>query len=126
MPAENCPFCNVADDRVITSKANAVAIADEFPVARGHSLVFPKKHVDSIFQLKPNELVELWQLVTVVREILSDRFDPDGFNIGVNDGEAAGQTIQHAHIHIIPRYKRDVTDPRGGIRWVIHSKAQYW
>ena len=68
----------------------------------------------------------LWSLVAEVRDILIKRFNPDGFNIGLNDGDAAGQTIDHAHIHIIPRRRGDVKDPRGGVRWVIPEKVKYW
>lgn len=68
----------------------------------------------------------MWKLVAEVRSRLTDDLQPDGFNIGLNDGEAAGQTVMHAHIHVIPRWKGDVPDPRGGVRWIIPDKARYW
>ena len=124
MRTEKCPFCNISADRVIAEDRNIIAIADEFPVANGHTLVIPKEHVRSVFQLDTNESANLWKFVVKVRQLLADRFKPDGFNIGINDGDAAGQTVSHAHIHIIPRYKGDVEDPRGGLRWIIPDKAQ--
>lgn len=126
MRAEKCPFCNIDEDRVIAADGDVIAISDDFPVAKGHTLVIPKKHVGSIFQLGANERAQLWGFVGQVRQILDEEFNPDGFTIGVNDGDAAGQTIRHAHIHIIPRYHGDVDNPRGGIRWIIPSKADYW
>jgi len=103
-----------------------LAFYDAFPVSEGHALVIPKRHVASIFELPLEELVTLWSQVTTVRSALTDKFRPDGFNIGVNDGFAAGQTVPHAHIHVIPRRKGDAADPRGGIRWVFPDKAKYW
>ena len=97
-----------------------------FPVTEGHSLVVPKKHVASIYELSADEQAALWALVAEARQWLQDQSHPDGFNIGVNDGAAAGQTVAHAHIHVIPRRTGDVPDPRGGIRWVIPDKARYW
>jgi diadenosine tetraphosphate (Ap4A) HIT family hydrolase len=123
---DGCPFCRMAGDRVPEDSPSAMAFPDAFPIAAGHTLVVPRRHVASIFDLAPAEQAELWRLVAQVRRELGDRFHPDGFNIGVNDGPAAGQTIFHAHIQVIPRYHGDVADPRGGIRWVIPDKAAYW
>jgi diadenosine tetraphosphate (Ap4A) HIT family hydrolase len=86
----------------------------------------PKRHVESFFDLPPGELVQLWDQVSRPRRELDERYHPDGFNIGLNDGSAAGQTIGHAHVRVIPRRKGDVADPRGGVRWVIPGKAKYW
>lgn len=80
----------------------------------------------SLFDLADEEYVDVWNLVKRVRETLSSRWSIDGFTVGVNDGEAAGRTVSHAHVHVIPRYRGDVTDPRGGIRWVLPSRARYW
>jgi diadenosine tetraphosphate (Ap4A) HIT family hydrolase len=99
---------------------------DAFPVAEGHTLVVPRKHVGSIYELSLAEQSTIWNLVGRVREQLLTRLAPDGFNIGFNGGLAAGQTVMHAHVHIIPRWKGDVPDPRGGVRWVISDKARYW
>jgi diadenosine tetraphosphate (Ap4A) HIT family hydrolase len=84
------------------------------------------RHVESLSELSGDEYAGLWELVREFQITLSDEFNPDGFNIGVNDGREAGQTIMHAHVHLIPRYKGDVPDPRGGIRWVIPEKTDYW
>ena len=107
-------------------RENAIAIFDMFPVTEGHTLVIPKRHVVALFDLPEGELLNVWSVVMEVYAILKKRYRPDGFNIGVNEGSAAGQTIGHAHIHIIPRREGDITDPRGGIRWVMPTKAKYW
>ena len=86
----------------------------------------PRTHVVSIFDLPPAVQSDLWDLVRQAREMMADSACPDGFTVGVNDGEAAGQTVPHAHIHVIPRFTGDVPDPRGGIRRVIPRKADYW
>lgn len=80
----------------------------------------------SLFDLPAEVQAQLWETVRRAREILIKRFRPDGFNIGINDGVAAGQTVAHAHVHIIPRYRNDVSDPRGGIRRILPPKARYW
>jgi diadenosine tetraphosphate (Ap4A) HIT family hydrolase len=99
---------------------------DAFPVTQGHTLIVPKRHVASLFDLPDEEQVALWKLVAQVRGKLASELQPDGFNVGVNDGPAAGQTVPHAHIHLIPRRMGDVADPRGGVRWIIPNKAAYW
>jgi len=104
----------------------ALAVFDGFPVAEGHTLVVPKRHVASLFDLSDDEQAALWRLVSSVRAKLVAGLKPDGFNVGVNDGVAAGQTVMHAHIHVIPRRSGDVADPRGGVRWVVPGKAAYW
>lgn len=106
--------------------SESVAFLDGYPVSPGHSLVIPKTHVASIFDLSAKQRADLWRLVEKVRKELLKKFNPEAFNIGVNDGLAAGQTVPHAHIHVIPRRAGDVKDPRGGIRWVISGKAKYW
>ena len=102
---------------------HGVALWDGFPVSEGHALVVPRRHVASVFDLPPAELASLWEFVGRVREELTNRFPVEAFNIGLNDGPLAGQTVPHAHIHVIPRRQGDVSDPRGGIRWVIPPKA---
>jgi diadenosine tetraphosphate (Ap4A) HIT family hydrolase len=121
-----CPFCSLAPGRKWIEKEDALAFPDAYPVTDGHALVIPRKHVSSIYELNANEQAALWDLVGEVRERLLASLKPDGFNIGVNDGLTAGQTIDHAHVHVIPRRKGDVPDPRGGIRWIIDDKASYW
>ena len=98
---------------------------DSFPISPGHTLVIPKKHVADYFELTFEEQNELWQLVNRCKVILQDRFHPDGFNIGINVGEMAGQSIFHVHIHLIPRYKGDVKNPKGGVRHIIPGKGYY-
>ncbi len=121
-----CPFCNPDPVRMRLSNDHGIALRDGFPISPGHTLVIPKLHVLCLFDLPEDTQQSLWALVAVVRSKLSEEFHPDGFNIGLNDGEAAGQTIMHAHIHVIPRFQGDVPDPKGGIRWIIPAKARYW
>ncbi|SVC28531.1 uncharacterized protein METZ01_LOCUS281385 [marine metagenome] len=111
---------------MIAESAHSVAFYDRYPVSDGHTLVIPRHHKADLFDVDPEERTDAWALLDTVRELLLERFNPDGFNIGVNTNEAAGQTVDHAHIHLIPRYQGDVEDPRGGIRWVIPGKAPYW
>jgi diadenosine tetraphosphate (Ap4A) HIT family hydrolase len=120
-----CPFCEM-DRPLVLENGVAVAFRDTFPLAEGHTLVVPKHHVATIFDLGADEQVAIWSLVAKVRESLVADFHPDGFNIGLNDGPAAGQTVMHAHVHVIPRRMGDSDDPRGGIRWVLPKKAKYW
>ncbi|MFO7893046.1 MAG: HIT family protein [Longimicrobiales bacterium] len=122
----DCPFCDLAPDRILRSAPHARAIPDAYPVTPGHTLVVPTRHVAGLYDLPAEEQAALWELAGEVRAALVASHDPDGFNIGINDGEAAGQTVGHAHIHVIPRYGGDVPDPRGGIRWVVPEKAVYW
>jgi diadenosine tetraphosphate (Ap4A) HIT family hydrolase len=125
-PSAKCPFCDVDAARVWLTNDHAVALKDAFPVSQGHSLVVPKVHVRSLFEL-PEEVQEsIWRMVALVRSHLAVELQPDGFNVGLNDGAAAGQTVPHAHVHVIPRFRDDCADPRGGVRWVIPSKAAYW
>jgi diadenosine tetraphosphate (Ap4A) HIT family hydrolase len=91
-------------------------------VATGHMLVVPRRHVSDFRDLTPSERDDAWDLASK----LSTMFDAKGLNIGINIGEVAGQTVPHAHIHVIPRESGDVDDPRGGVRWVVPHKAAYW
>ena len=127
VPEESaCPFCHLPQERIIRASKYAVAFHDGYPISRGHSLIIPMRHVKSLTQLSSDEYAGLWDLVREFQITLREEFNPDGFNIGVNDGQEAGQTIPHAHVHLIPRYKGDVPDPRGGVRWVLPEKADYW
>lgn len=121
-----CPFCDFDRARLVLEAESAIALRDGFPVADGHTLVIPRRHVQSIFQLSSADQAALWILVAEVRKQLIETDSADAINIGVNDGWAAGQTVEHAHIHLIPRRQGDVADPRGGIRNIIPSKARYW
>jgi len=122
----SCPFCSIETDRVLLSSGSVIAFLDAYPITEGHALVTPRKHVSSIYELPSTEQSELWDIVAKVRLLLMDRFGVESLNIGVNDGLAAGQTVDHAHVHVIPRRPGDVPDPRGGIRWIVAEKAKYW
>jgi diadenosine tetraphosphate (Ap4A) HIT family hydrolase len=121
-----CPFCPPPADRVVASNDLAVAIRDGYPVSPGHTLVIPKRHVASLADVTKDEAAALWSLLAEARAQLDAELKPDGYNVGVNDGRAAGQTVMHLHVHLIPRYEGDRPDPRGGVRWVIPEKADYW
>ena len=121
-----CPFCILPKERVWFESKDSLAILDGFPLTPGHTLVMPKRHVLSVFELPQEQLNDLVRVMAKVRKILKAKYQSDAFNIGVNDGLAAGQTIAHAHIHVIPRRAGDVPDPRGGIRWIMPEKAKYW
>lgn len=121
-----CLFCDISRDAVIDELGHALAIQDRYPVSCGHTLVLPRAHVKSLFGLDAEAQADIWRLVARVRDELQSRLKPDGFNIGINDGPAAGQTVNHAHIHVIPRFDGDVVDPRGGIRWILPDRAAYW
>jgi diadenosine tetraphosphate (Ap4A) HIT family hydrolase len=92
----------------------------------GHTLIIPKKHVGSFFEITDEERADLLVLLNKAKVVIQEEFNPDGYNIGINDGPAAGQTVPHLHLHLIPRYKGDRNDPRGGVRWIIPEKADYW
>jgi diadenosine tetraphosphate (Ap4A) HIT family hydrolase len=121
-----CPFCDRDAAAIYLENDAALAIPDAYPIAQGHTLVVPKQHVASLFDLSDDEQAAVWRLVAAARAKLWHDLNPDGFNIGVNDGAAAGQTVMHAHVHIIPRRKGDSRDPRGGVRWIKPEKAKYW
>ena len=123
---QDCFFCQLPKDRIWVETETCSAFFDSYPVSDGHTLVIPKRHVLILHDLPQSELNDVWALVAKMRHQLVQRFEPNGFNIGVNEGPAAGQTIGHAHVHIIPRRNGDVPDPRGGVRWVIPDKAKYW
>ena len=124
--SSDCVFCSLAADRKILSEtATAVAFYDIFPVSKGHVLVIPKRHVANYFELTNHEQRALWLLINRCKQIVDKEFHPDGFNIGININEEAGQTVMHAHVHLIPRYKGDVENPRGGVRGVIPKMKEY-
>lgn len=132
-----CPFCGMDPDRVFAANVLAYAVLDMYPVSPGHSLIIPKRHMESIFEATEEERAALYDLLAEARRWLLSNpqpsFEgvgstrvPDGFNIGINDGRSAGQTVMHLHIHLIPRYAGDCEDPRGGVRWVTPERAPYW
>jgi diadenosine tetraphosphate (Ap4A) HIT family hydrolase len=121
-----CPFCSLPADRTVLSSANAIALRDAYPISPGHTLIVPRRHIGSFFEATTQERAELLALLDEAKRELDAQFTPAAFNIGINDGPAAGQTVPHLHIHLIPRYVGDRTDPRGGVRWIIPDKADYW
>jgi diadenosine tetraphosphate (Ap4A) HIT family hydrolase len=126
MDQHDCPFCRLERSRIRVESEFAVSLLDGFPITQGHTLVIPKRHVASLFELSDEEQAAVWKLVAQVRASLAAELQPDGFNVGINDGTASGQTVMHAHVHIIPRHTGDVADPRGGVRWIMPDKARYW
>ena len=120
-----CPFCHPAPERIIFENPLVIALWDAFPVNRGHALIVPRRHVPTWFDASAEERVALMAAVDEARDLIVARFAPDGFNIGINVGQAAGQTVFHLHVHLIPRYDGDVPDPRGGVRWVIPARGNY-
>jgi diadenosine tetraphosphate (Ap4A) HIT family hydrolase len=121
-----CAFCSPAEAKILNRNDHALAILDRYPVTEGHTLVLPRRHVPRFFDLRPEESAALWQLVAEVRGELERNLNADGFNVAINDGPAAGQTVMHCHVHVIPRRLGDAREPRGGIRWVFPDKAPYW
>lgn len=122
----SCPFCQLPADRILFADDHALVIRDGFPVSPGHTLVIPRRHVGSFFDITADERAALLRLLDEAKAALDREFAPAGYNIGINDGPAAGQTVPHLHIHLIPRYAGDREDPRGGVRWVVPEKADYW
>ncbi|MBP6017912.1 MAG: HIT domain-containing protein [Burkholderiaceae bacterium] len=120
----NCPFCRVNDNEILRNSL-AYVRRDVNPVTPGHLLIIPVRHVASYFETTDQERVALLQLLTQAKGWLEENHAPSGYNIGINVGEAAGQTIPHVHVHLIPRYLGDVTNPRGGVRGVIPAKQSY-
>lgn len=128
MPKKYCIFCDrkyTGEGRLIAENSHFFARWDKNPVTRGHSIVISKKHTKSFFELSPEEILSMHDLINKVKEITDKRYEPNAYNIGINDGMAAGQTIDHLHVHIIPRYKGDVLNPRGGVRNIIPGKGDY-
>ena len=123
-PNDPCLFCT--DPRGVSIQHElAYSARDSFPASRGHTVVIPRRHVSSFFDLTPEEVAACMGLIKEEKKLIDEEFNPDGYNIGVNVGPAAGQSIFHVHIHIIPRYKGDVENPQGGVRHVIPKKAYY-
>lgn len=124
--AKPCAFCTLPPPRILIETGLAIVIRDGFPISPGHTLVIPKRHVASFFEITHEERNELLALLDFAKSQLDNEYYPAGYNIGINDGTAAGQTVPHLHIHLIPRYTGDLPDPRGGVRWIMPEKADYW
>ncbi|CAN4276825.1 Hit Diadenosine tetraphosphate (Ap4A) hydrolase and other HIT family hydrolases [Methylophilaceae bacterium] len=126
MENNSCIFCSLEKNRVIKSNELALAFRDNFPVTRMHTLIAPKRHAKDYFELTQVEVVACNNLINQLRlELMEEDSSIEGFNIGMNVGEVAGQTIFHCHIHLIPRRKGDVENPRGGVRHIIPDKGFY-
>jgi diadenosine tetraphosphate (Ap4A) HIT family hydrolase len=121
-----CPFCAPGPDKVAIEGVLARALWDGFPINPGHILIVPHRHVASWFDATGAERDEILRLADAARLLVNELHAPDAFNLGINDGPAAGQTIAHLHLHLIPRYRGDAADPRGGVRWIIPERAAYW
>jgi ATP adenylyltransferase len=121
---KQCPFCK-PKAQVIFETIHAYAIFDKYPVSEGHTLIIPKRHVENYFELSFTEIISCHLLINRVNIYLNKEYKPDSYNVGINIGHHAGQTIDHVHIHLIPRYKGDVDNPTGGVRAVIPNKADY-
>jgi diadenosine tetraphosphate (Ap4A) HIT family hydrolase len=122
MVGDPCPFCNPQDDEIVAKNHLCYAIRDGFPASPGHLLVIPYRHTLDFFSMTDEEKQALVLLIGECRDVIAREFHPDGYNIGFNVGEAAGQTVMHCHCHVIPRYAGDVPNPRGGVRRVVLSR----
>ena len=125
----NCPLCSqkdiVIDDGRAVENELAYVLTDTNPVSLGHCLIVPRRHVAEFFQATKEEKIAIFELIDQMKEIIDKKHSPDGYNIGVNIGKAAGQSVPHIHIHMMPRYTGDIENPRGGVRGVIPSKQKY-
>ena len=120
-----CPFCNLDPSRIIDSGLLFVVIRDGFPIAEGHTLILPRRHIGSFFDVMQDERIALFDALSAAKQQLDTELQPAGYNIGINDGIADGQTVKHLHTHLIPRFIDDSVDPRGGVRWIFLDKAKY-
>jgi len=120
-----CIFCKKYNFNIICENNLAYAIYDKYPVNKGHILVIPNRHVDNFFYLNDNEIKAIFNLLKKTKSILNNKYNTDAYNIGINIGKYAGQTINHVHIHLIPRYKGDIDNPAGGVRKLIKELVPY-
>ncbi len=120
-----CPFCNIADRKILFHNKMGFVIEDNFPVSKGHLLIIPYRHFADYFEVSSDEKNQLFMLLDKAKVFCDEEYQPSGYNVGINIGADAGQTINHMHIHLIPRYKGDVEDPGGGVRGVIKRKQRY-
>lgn len=123
---EPCPFCDPAPDLVFFETDLVLGLWDRYPVSPGHALLIPRRHVTDWFDADPAIQLALISALPMARASIEKEHSPNGFNIGINVGQPAGQTVFHLHVHLIPRYKGDRDDPRGGVRHVMPDKANYW
>jgi diadenosine tetraphosphate (Ap4A) HIT family hydrolase len=121
----DCPFCWLPTERILETNAQALAVADAFPVSPGHTLVIPRRHVASFFELTEDEVTAVHELLCRMKGRLDEDLNPAGYNIGINVGAVSGQTVAHVHVHLIPRYVGDVADPVGGVRNILPGRGRY-
>ncbi|WP_110113035.1 HIT family protein [Bacillus sp. CGMCC 1.16541] len=121
----SCVFCGFPTEKRLLENEYAFAFYDVYPVQKGHLLIVPKKHIASYFDASTEEIIAMHELLHSGKRLLDEKYQPDAYNIGVNVGEHGGQTIMHLHMHLIPRYKGDMKDPRGGIRKAIPNLVPY-
>lgn len=124
-PQKDCLFCNLDPSLIINKFHHCFAIYDKFPVSPGHTLIIPFQHTENWFTASEEIKLDMLQAMEHMKQLIDERFSPDGYNIGINNGIAAGQTVFHLHMHLIPRYANDMGNPRGGVRGVIPEKQQY-
>ncbi len=124
--SQACIFCKLRDERIIGECEHTITFIDTYPASPGHTLVIPKRHFATYFEATEDELLAIGKAVQKAKKILDEEYEPDAYNIGINNGEAAGQSVKHLHVHIIPRYKGDVENPKGGVRWILKDRANYW
>ncbi|MFA6916882.1 MAG: HIT family protein [Parachlamydiales bacterium] len=124
-----CIFCQIAqlerEAVIVREFEHCFVLKDQFPVSKGHLLIIPYEHTETWFTASEEVRVDIMEALKSMKEFLDNEYHPDGYNMGANCGEAAGQTVMHLHVHLIPRYKGDMADPRGGVRGVIPSKQKY-
>ena len=120
-----CPFCDPPRDCIVAEDELTLTIRDGYPVSPGHTLVVTRRHIGSMAEATPAELEALLRALADARAALDRERHPDGYNIGINDGAAAGQTVMHLHVHLIPRFTGDMPNPRGGVRHCIRGKGYY-
>lgn len=124
---KDCVFCQnfMPNKKPLLQNKLAIAYFDEFPVSKGHILIISKRHTSTFFDLTKEEQISLITLLNECKEYIDKKYNPDGYNVGLNCGEFAGQSVMHVHMHLIPRYKGDVSNPRGGVRGIIPNKKNY-
>ena len=124
-PNNPCLFCHPKVEKIIEETEYALLIKDDFPVSPGHCLIIPKRHIATFFEASVEENRDFHHLTCLAKKLIEMKHQPDGYNLGSNNGLAAGQSVFHLHQHIIPRYEGDVDNPKGGVRWVVPENASY-
>lgn len=124
---EDCLFCKFKEDKekIVLENEFAFAMFDEFAVSKGHLLFMTKRHIKDFFETNLQERQAIFELIDKAKKLIDEKFHPTGYNIGMNCGKSAGQSVMHIHVHLIPRYDGDVENPRGGVRGVIPQKQNY-